>query len=116
MVLQGRFVRLAWYGGANAISMMLPLAVDRLAICPLLNRTLGPEIFGAMVWVIGLGFIFGSLSGNGINVTVQRDYANLQPFGSSAWPRAPCLPGPFFPRWQFLFFSHWLVGLLRLLF
>jgi O-antigen/teichoic acid export membrane protein len=77
VLLQGRYARLAWYGGANAVSVMLPLAVDRLAICPLLNRTLGPEIFGALVWVIGMGFVFGSIAGNGIYVTVQRDYAHL---------------------------------------
>jgi len=59
----------------------LPLIVDRLIVQPALNKALGPEAFGGLIWALGLTTMIGSVTGNGFAILLMRDTARLDPAG-----------------------------------
>ncbi|MBJ20215.1 MAG: hypothetical protein CL933_12465 [Deltaproteobacteria bacterium] len=53
---------------------MLPLALDRLIVHPILNQYLGKELFGSFIWVLGIVNWFGSVAADGFAMLLLRDF------------------------------------------
>lgn len=70
-----RFSRLGSYALWSSAGYLLPMGFDRLVICPLLNRELGPELFGGLLWVLGIMNLIGTVGGNGTAVVLMRSMA-----------------------------------------
>ncbi|MBU0618537.1 MAG: hypothetical protein KKI02_12535, partial [Planctomycetes bacterium] len=60
----------------HSVGLMLPLALDRLIICPVLNEQLGKELFGSFVWVLGIMSLFGNIAANGFAILLMRSLAH----------------------------------------
>lgn len=67
--------RLSGYVFWTAAGALLPLALDRLLVHPVLNEHLGSDVFGALIWVLGIVSLFGACSAAGFNTLLMRDYA-----------------------------------------
>ena len=70
-----RIRRLGAYTFWYSLGLMLPMGIDRLVICPVLNRQLGEELFGGFLWVVGLMNLFGNIGANGFSIPLMRDMA-----------------------------------------
>jgi len=71
--------RLGGYAFWHGVGLMLPLALDRLIICPKLNEHLGKELFGSFIWVIGIMNLFGNIAANGFAIMLMRNLAHESP-------------------------------------
>ena len=67
--------KLGGYAMWTALGAATPLAIDRLIVHPTLNAHLGPEIFGAFIWVLGVVNLFGSFTADGYSTLLMRDTA-----------------------------------------
>jgi O-antigen/teichoic acid export membrane protein len=67
--------RLGGYAFWNASAFALPLALDRLVICPVLQRHLGKELFGALAWVLGVVYLLSLSAGAGLSNFLMRELA-----------------------------------------
>ena len=74
--LYARARRLAGYGLWNGAAFAVPLGLDRLVICPALNKHLGVDVFGAFIWVMGLINVFGIATSAGFGNYLMRDLAH----------------------------------------
>ena len=72
---ESRLTRLGGYAFWTAAGTMLPLAIDRLLIHPTLNQHLGRELFGSLIWVLGIVNWFGSVAAEGFATLLMRDFA-----------------------------------------
>ena len=70
--------RMAGYAFWTALGAMLPLALDRLIIHPILNQELGADVFGAFIWVLGIVNLFGNVAANGFVLLLMRDHARQE--------------------------------------
>lgn len=70
--------RMAGYAFWTALGAMLPLALDRLIIHPILNQELGTDVFGAFIWVLGIVNLFGNVAANGFVLLLIRDHARQE--------------------------------------
>ncbi len=70
-----RILRLGGYAFWTAAGSMLPLAIDRLIVHPILNQYLGTELFGSFIWVLGIVNWFGSVAADGFGMLLMRDFA-----------------------------------------
>ena len=89
--LRARARRLGGYAFWTSAGFFLPVAVDRLVICPLLNKHLGPEVFGAFIWVIGIMNLFGSVVANGLAILLMRDLVRQPKESAGQWVRTAML-------------------------
>lgn len=74
-----KLARLGGYALWTAAGAMLPLAIDRLVIHPALNQHLGKDLFGSLVWVLGIVNWIGSSPAEGFAVLLMRDSARQAP-------------------------------------
>ena len=77
--LYARARRIGGYAFWNAAAFSLPLGLDRLIVCPALNRHVGADVFGAFVWVIGIVNVFGLATSAGFGNYLMRDLAHRTP-------------------------------------
>lgn len=70
-----RAKRLGMYAFWTAAGLVIALGLDRLIVCPALNRELGDRTFGAFLWVFGVVNLIGSVAANGFAVVLMRDLA-----------------------------------------
>ncbi|MCH7545319.1 MAG: hypothetical protein IID30_02815 [Planctomycetes bacterium] len=70
--------RMAGYAFWTALGAMLPVALDRLIIHPILNQELGADVFGAFIWVLGIVNLFGNVAANGFTLLLMRDHARQE--------------------------------------
>lgn len=73
--LLSRVMRVGGYAAWTTGGVALTLGIDRLVVCPLLNESLGNEVFGAFVWTMGLVNLFGSIGANGFAILLLREMA-----------------------------------------
>lgn len=71
--MRGRVVRLGSFTIWTVAAMALPLALDRLIVCPILRARLGQEAFGGLMWVRSLAYMFGNNLANGFSIPFLRD-------------------------------------------
>jgi O-antigen/teichoic acid export membrane protein len=70
-----RIARVGKYSFWTGAGFVLSLGVDRLLVCPLLNRSLGGDVFGGFLWVLGLMNLFGNVAANGFALYLLRQLA-----------------------------------------
>lgn len=70
---RGRVIRLGSYTLWTIAALGMPLVLDRLVACPILRHRLGGEMFGALVWVRALAYMFGNNLANGFSIPFLRD-------------------------------------------
>ena len=65
-----------WGGYAfwSTAAFALPLAFDRLVICPVLKRYLLDDVFGAFVWLLGIVNMIGLAAGVGFGNYLMREF------------------------------------------
>lgn len=73
--LLSRVMRVGGYAAWTTGGVALTLGIDRLVVCPLLNESLGDDVFGAFVWTMGLVNLFGSIGANGFAILLLREMA-----------------------------------------
>lgn len=86
-----RAIRLGKYAFWHSLGMILPLGLDRLFICPALNRHLGHDVFGGFIWVIGIMNLFGNIGANGFAILLMRNLAKESADGARRTVRTALL-------------------------
>lgn len=71
--IRGLVLRLGGFTAWTVAALALPLALDRLIVCPILRERLGKEAFGGLMWVRALAFMFGNNLANGFSIPFLRD-------------------------------------------
>ncbi len=70
---RNRVIRLGGYTAWTVAALALPLALDRLVVCPILRERFGKEAFGGLMWVRALAYMFGNNLANGFSIPFLRD-------------------------------------------
>ena len=77
--LRRRATRVAGYAFWSAFGTILPLVFDRLIVHPRLAEELGEDIFGGLIWVLGVVNLVGYVGAAGFSTLLMRDYAAYSP-------------------------------------